>query len=274
MREHLHLCYLSFVMEIFGYLFSILIGVSIGLVGAGGSILAVPILVYLFSINPTLATTYSLFIVGITSLLGAFRHYQLGNLKFRLALSFALPSVISLLIVRKFLLPQIPESIAHFGSFHLTKNILLMLVFAALMVMASLSMIKKTKEKKVEEQNLMKLVIIGFFVGMVTGFLGAGGGFLIIPALVLFAALPMKQAVGTSLLIIFINSLIGFSGDMINGVAIDFYLLFKISIVAIVGMLIGVQLSKKIAGEKLKPGFGWFVLFMGIYIIAKELLLK
>lgn len=261
-------------MEIFGYLFSILIGVSIGLIGAGGSILAVPILVYLFSINPTLATTYSLFIVGITSLLGAFRHYQLGNLKFRLALSFALPSVISLLIVRKFLLPQIPESIAHFGTFHLTKNILLMLVFAALMVMASLSMIKKTKEKKVEDQNLTKLIIIGFLVGMVTGFLGAGGGFLIIPALVVFACLPMKQAVGTSLLIVFINSLIGFSGDMVNGVAIDFYLLSRVSFVAILGMLIGVQLSKRIAGEKLKPGFGWFVLLMGVYIIAKELLLK
>jgi uncharacterized membrane protein YfcA len=111
-------------------------------------------------------------------------------------------------------------------------------------------------------------------VGMVTGFLGAGGGFLIIPALVIFAGLSMKNAVGSSLLIIFINSLIGFSGDMINGVEMDIYLLLSISLVAIIGMFIGVQLSKKIAGDKLKPGFGWFVLLMGLYIIAKELLFK
>lgn len=274
MLELLHLCHLSIFMEILGYLFSILIGISIGLIGAGGSILAVPILVYMFSINSSLATTYSLFIVGITSLLGAFRHYQLGNLRFRLALSFALPSVLSLLFVRKFLLPQIPESIAHIGSFHLTKDTLLMLVFALLMVMASMSMIRQTKEKVVEKENLPKLIFIGLIVGMVTGFLGAGGGFLIIPALVIFAGLSMKHAVGTSLLIVFTNSLIGFSGDMINGVNINFYLLFTVSLVAILGMLLGVQLSKRIAGEKLKPGFGWFVLFMGIYIIAKELLLK
>lgn len=271
----MHLCgLLLFVMEILGYLFSILIGVSIGLIGAGGSILAVPILVYLFSINPSLATTYSLFIVGITSFLGAIRHYQLGNLKFRLALSFAIPSVVSLLLVRKFLLPQIPESIFHFGSFHLTKSILLMLVFAVLMIFASLSMIRKSKAAVVDKQNLPKLVFIGLMVGMVTGFLGAGGGFLIIPALVIFAGLSMKNAVGTSLLIIFINSLIGFSGDMINGVRLDIYILFSVSLVAIIGMFIGVQLSKKIAGDKLKPGFGWFVLLMGLYIIAKELLFQ
>lgn len=262
-------------MIILGYLFSVLIGISIGLIGAGGSILAVPILVYLFSINPSLATSYSLFIVGITSMLGAFRHYQLGNLKFKLALSFAIPSVISLLVVRKYILPQIPEHILDIGNFHLSKSVLLMLVFAALMVMASLSMIRKSKDTRlIAEQNFTKLVFIGFFVGMVTGFLGAGGGFLIIPALVLFAGLPMKQAVGTSLLIIFINSLIGFSGDLINGVELDFVFLLSVSAIAIAGMLIGVQLSKKITGEKLKPGFGWFVLFMGIYIIAKELLFK
>jgi len=262
-------------MVILGYLFSILIGVSIGLIGAGGSILAVPILVYLFSINPSLATTYSLFIVGVTALLGALRHYQLGNLKFNLALTFAVPSVVSLIFVRKFLLPLIPDSIVYFGHFHLTKNILLMVVFAILMVMASLSMIKKSKTAEaLEKQNVPKLLLIGLFVGMVTGFLGAGGGFLIIPALVVFAGLPMKQAVGTSLLIIFINSIIGFSGDLLNGVTINYVLLLSISIIAIVGMLFGVQLSKKITGEKLKPAFGWFVLFMGIYIIAKELLFK
>ncbi|MES2478368.1 MAG: sulfite exporter TauE/SafE family protein [Bacteroidota bacterium] len=263
-------------MEILGYLFSVLIGISIGLIGAGGSILAVPILVYLFSVNPQLATTYSLFIVGATAFFGAIRHYQMGNLKFRLALSFALPSVVSLLVVRKYILPIIPDQILSFGNFSLTKSMLLMLVFAVLMILASLSMIKSSGEKSIDgsKQSLTKLMIIGFGVGMVTGFLGAGGGFLIIPALVLFSALPMKQAIGTSLLIIFLNSFIGFAGDIINEVQLDYSLLISVTLIAIAGMLIGVQLSKKISGAKLKPGFGWFVLIMGLYIIAKELLLK
>ena len=263
-------------MEILGYLFSVLIGISIGLIGAGGSILAVPIMVYLFSVNPQLATSYSLFIVGVTAFFGAIRHYQMGNLQFRLALSFALPSVASLLVVRKYILPIIPDQIFSSGDFSLTKSMLLMLVFAVLMIMASLSMIKRSGIKSVDssKQNLTKLMFIGLGVGMVTGLLGAGGGFLIIPALVLFSALPMKQAIGTSLLIIFINSLIGFSGDIINHVRLDYFLLFSVTLIAIAGMLIGVQLSKKISGEKLKPGFGWFVMIMGLYIIAKELLLK
>jgi uncharacterized protein len=263
-------------MEILGYLFSVLIGISIGLIGAGGSILAVPILVYLFSVNPQLATTYSLFIVGATAFFGAIRHYQMGNLKFRLALSFALPSVASLLIVRGYILPIIPDQILSFGNFILTKSMLLMLVFAVLMILASLSMIKSSVEKSIDgsKQSLAKLMLIGFGVGMVTGFLGAGGGFLIIPALVLFSALPMKQAIGTSLLIIFLNSFIGFAGDIINEVQLDYALLISVTLIAIAGMLIGVQLSKKISGAKLKPGFGWFVLIMGLYIIAKELLLK
>lgn len=262
-------------MEYIGYLASIIIGISLGLIGGGGSILTVPILVYLFQINPENATSYSLFIVGTTAMVGAYRHYKLGNLKIKSALYFALPSVISLLLVRKLLVPKIPATLGYIQGFEISKNLLIMVVFALLMIAASTSMIRKTKQQPIAANvNLPRLAAVGFLVGLVTGFLGAGGGFLIIPALIFFADLPMKQAVGTSLFIIFINSLIGFTGDMINGVEVNYKLLLTITGIAIIGMLIGTQLSKKIEGAKLKPAFGWFVLIMGCYIIAKEIFLK
>jgi uncharacterized membrane protein YfcA len=147
-----------------------------------------------------------------------------------------------------------------------------MIVFSLLMMAASISMIRKSKEVSTTgKTNYIQLGVIGFFVGIVTGFLGAGGGFLIIPALLFFAKLPMKQAIGTSLLIIFINSAIGFSGDLYIGTPIDYSFLLIISGIAFIGMLIGTQLSKQIDGAKLKPIFGWFVLIMGIYIITKEI---
>lgn len=261
-------------MEYFGYLASVIIGISLGLLGGGGSILTVPILVYLFKIDPENATSYSLFIVGITAMFGTFRHYSLGNLKISSALYFAVPSLVSLLLVRKVLLPKIPDSLTTIGNFELTKNILIMVVFAILMIAASIAMIRKTPTPTTPTAiNFVRLGFIGFLVGFITGFLGAGGGFLIIPALLFFANLPMKEAVGTSLFIIFINSLIGFAGDMIGGIVINYQLLFTITAIAIIGMLIGTQLSKKIDGSKLKPLFGWFVLVMGIYIIAREIFL-
>ncbi|EIA08487.1 sulfite exporter TauE/SafE family protein [Flavobacterium frigoris] len=262
-------------MEYFGYFASIIIGLSLGLIGGGGSILAVPILVYLFKVHPEQATSYSLFIVGITSMIGSFSHYRQGNLKIKSALVFAFPSILSLLLVRKVILPIIPETIFSIDGFDITKNFLIMVVFAFLMIATSISMIKKSKKIKEPKQiNFPVLALIGFLVGLIIGFLGAGGGFLIIPALLFFANLPMKEAVGTSLFIIFINSLIGFSGDLLGGVKLDFTLLISITAMAMVGLFIGTQLSKKLDGAKLKPAFGWFVLVMGIYIITKEILFK
>lgn len=260
-------------MEIIGYILAIFVGISLGLIGGGGAILTVPILVYLFAIKPELATTYSLFIVGISSLIGSIKHYKQGNLKINTALSFGLPALLSLLTIRKIILPKIPQQLFQVNTIVITKNILLMVVFAVLMIAASISMIRKTKAKKTEHQTQQsKLIFYGLLVGIVTGFLGAGGGFLIIPALIFFANLEMKQAVGTSLLIIASNALIGFAGDMINGVVVDFRLLFSFSLLAITGIFIGTYFSKKINGNTLKPAFGWFVLAMGLYIIAKEIL--
>jgi uncharacterized membrane protein YfcA len=260
-------------MEYFGYLASVIIGLSLGLIGGGGSILTIPILVYLFKIDPKLATSYSLFIVGITALSGCFSHYRMGNLKIKSALYFAIPSVFSILIIREIIILEIPSILFTINDFQVTKNFLIMIVFAVLMMAASISMINKKEPHIVSAYtNYVQLALIGSVVGIVTGFLGAGGGFLIIPALLYFADLPMKQAVGTSLLIIFINSTIGFAGDLYIGTPINYPFLLSITIIAFIGMLIGTQLSKRIDGDKLKPVFGWFVLAMGIYIIFKEVL--
>jgi uncharacterized membrane protein YfcA len=259
-------------MEYLGYFASIIIGLSLGLIGGGGSILTIPILVYLFKINPEQATTYSLFIVGITALFGSFSHYKMGNLKLKSALYFAIPSVISILIIREVIFPQIAATLFSVASYTVSKDFLIMVIFSILMITAAISMIrKKNPEIKTTATNYLQLSLIGFVVGIVTGFLGAGGGFLIIPALLFFANLPMKQAVGTSLLIIFINSSIGFGGDLYIGTPVDYIFLLEISAIALLGMLIGTRLSKKIDGTKLKPLFGWFVLTMGIYIIVKEI---
>lgn len=262
-------------MEIIGYIASLVIGISLGLIGGGGSILTVPVLVYLFKVEPVVATSYSLFIVGLSSLVGAFPKYKQGQVNLKTALIFGIPSIIAVFATRKFIVPQIPKEVFSIGDFVVTKSILLMILFAILMVFASISMIsnknKKTEsENGVQKFNYPMIILEGAVVGMLTGLVGAGGGFLIIPALVLMSKLPMKQAVGTSLLIIAAKSLIGFTGDLSN-YTMDWKLLGTVTALAITGIFIGDALSKKIDGNKLKKGFGWFVLVMGIYIIVKEL---
>jgi uncharacterized protein len=263
-------------MEITGYSASILIGISLGLIGGGGSILTVPVLVYLFNVDTVLATTYSLFVVGSTSLVGSFSYFKKGLIAVKTAIFFGLPSIIAVWLTRHYLLPHIPEHIMNVGSFALTKSILLMLFFAVLMVFASYSMIKKdTQEQSASQQpsNNIWVIAQGIMVGIVTGLIGAGGGFLIIPALVSLLKLPMKTAIGTSLIIIAVNSLTGF-GFSLGQSQIDWSFLLTVTLIAIAGIFIGSYLSTKIDGKKLKPAFGWFVLLMGIYILLKETLLK
>lgn len=263
------------VIVIIGFAAAILIGVSLGLIGGGGSILTVPVLVYILGIDPVLATAYSLFVVGSTSLVGAGTYMKKGLVNYKTALVFAIPSFIAVFLTRKFLVPALPDPLFSIGEAMITKNIGIMVFFALIMLAASYSMIRGKKgESKEEEEvkfNLPMIALEGSVVGVITGIVGAGGGFLIIPALVLLAKLPMKMAVGTSLLIIAAKSLIGFLGDL-SSQTIDWQLLLIFTGLSIVGIFIGSALSKKINEKVLKTGFGWFVLLMGIYIITKELL--
>lgn len=261
-------------MEILGYIGALFIGTTLGLIGGGGSILTVPVFVYLLSIEPVPATAYSLFVVGLTALVGSIAFMKKGLVSYRTAVVFAIPAFIAVFATRKFIVPAIPADIFTIDSFIFSKDLFVMLLFAALMIAASVSMIKNKKKEtenvKELEFNYPLIIIEGIVVGILTGLVGAGGGFLIVPALVLLAKLPMKMAVGTSLLIIAVKSLFGFAGD-IGNMPIDWQLLAIFSAIAVAGILIGSYLSKYVPGEKLKPAFGWFTLAMGIFIITKEI---
>jgi uncharacterized protein len=264
-------------MEILGYIASIIIGISLGLIGGGGSILTVPVLVYLFKVDALLATSYSLFIVGATSTIGSFDYFKKGLVNVKTAIVFGIPAIISVFLTRALIVPAIPDVLFNLGDFEFTKSIFIMVIFAILMIAASYSMIKKSTVKvettEAQKFNYPLILVEGGVVGILTGLVGAGGGFLIIPALVMLSKLPMKEAVGTSLVIIAAKSLIGFFGEG-SGHGIDWIFMLSISAFAILGIFIGTYLSKKIDGNKLKPAFGWFVLVMGIYILLKETAFK
>lgn len=264
------------LIDIVGYLGALLIGLVLGLIGGGGSILTVPIFVYVLGISPVLATAYSLFVVGTSALVGAIKNAQKGMIDYRTGIVFAIPALTAVYFTRKFLIPAIPETLFNIGSYEVSKSMGIMIFFAIIMLLASFSMIKNSKEDNVSKNGVIKynyplILIEGLVVGVLTGIVGAGGGFLIIPALVLLAKLPMKKAVATSLMIIAIKSLIGFIGDVEN-IEIDWIFLIVFSVLSIVGVFIGLYLNRFVDGKKLKKSFGWFVLIMGIYIVLKEIL--
>lgn len=262
-------------MEGIGYVATFAMGITLGLMGGGGSILTVPILVYLFGLSPTVATGHSLFVVGVTALIGSFLYIRKGDVDFKTALAFAIPSILGVNFSRGFVIPKIPSIVFSFGNFSLTKEVLVMATFSILMIVASYSMITKRKERKaVDAVPILRFGILAFeglIVGIIAGFVGAGGGFLIVPALVLFAGLTMKVAVGTSLLIIAFQSLFGFGGDLSRGNLVDWPLLTVIAFIAILGIVVGTQLAAKTNEKILKPAFGWFVLLMGATILAQQI---
>jgi uncharacterized membrane protein YfcA len=263
--------------EIVGYIAAVCIGILLGLIGGGGSILTVPVLVYIFHIEPVLATAYSLFIVGFTSLIGSYRAYRQKLVDFKTAFIFGLPAIVSVYLTRSYVLPHIPAHIATLMDVEITKGTFLMVLFALIMLFASVSMITKkcnfVEGVNVETQTQYKIIPIlfeGTVVGLLTGLVGAGGGFLIIPALVLFSKLSMPKAVGTSLLIIALKSLIGFTGDIVN-IQIDWMFLGIISALSVVGIVIGFKWSSKISPCRLTHLFGWFVLIMSLVMLYLEL---
>lgn len=263
--------------QFIGYILAVFVGMTLGMLGSGGSILSVPILVYVMGIEPTLATAYSLFVIGTTSLVGGIHKAKQKLVDFYKVILFGIPAIVSVFVTRKILVPRIPEIIFSSDNFILTKSILIMVVFAIVMIFASVRMIKPFKEKIVVEDvqlNYFKIALMGILIGLVSGFVGAGGGFLIVPTLLFFAKTPMKMAVGTSLFIVSAQSLIGFTGDIMSNQIIDWKLLEYFTLASIIGIFIGNFIAKKVEDEKLKTSFGWFVLAMGIYIILRELFLS
>lgn len=263
------------MLEIFGFVGALLIGVVLGLIGGGGSILTVPIFVYIIGIEPVLATAYSLFVVGITALVGALRNAFQGTIDFKAGVIFAIPAFIGVYITRQFLMPSIPQILITVTDFQLMKNTGIMLFFAVIMFLAAYFMIKSSRSSHNDEvkvkYNYFKIIIESLIVGVITGLVGAGGGFLIIPALVLLAKLPIKTAVGTSLFIIAAKSLLGFLGD-IQHLTIDWSFLLAFSLLSIMGIFVGLFLNTIIDGNKLKESFGWFVLTMAFFMLLLELI--
>jgi uncharacterized membrane protein YfcA len=263
-----------------GFIAFLFIGLILGLIGGGGSILGVPVLVYIMNYGAEEATAYSLFIVGLTSLIGALSYLRKGELSAEALFQFAIASLITVFCVRKFIMPAIPREFSLFG-FNVTKNAMIMVVFSILILGSSFSMIKKrrpnsSREVKWDEftrspMGLPFIILLGVFVGFITGFVGAGGGFIIVPVLIFFLQLNFKKAIGTSLCIIALNSLIGFTGN-IGTQKIDWIFLFSISATSIVGILFGSLLSGKVSSRKLRPAFGWFTLTVGIFVLVKETL--
>jgi len=262
-------------MLVTGYILSILMGIVLGLLGAGGSILILPILVYFMDINPSLATAYSLIIVAFTALVGSIKHIKNKQINLVVLFIFAVPSVITIYITRRYLLPAFPESL-YFGQLIITKDFLIMLIFSLLMLSASYLMLFSKEIKSATSSNKLyansKIILNGSLVGFFTGIIGAGGGFLIVPALVIFSGLNIKTAIGTSLFIIFIKSMIGLFGDIQAGIQLNYYLIIMITFCTSIGILIGVKYSKNISENTLKKAFGFFLIIISLVIFLKEII--
>ena len=260
-----------------GYFLAVIMGITLGLFGGGGSILSVPILVYVMGISPVLGTAYSLFIVGISAMVGAIRKHFDKDIDYKVVVLFAIPAILSVYATRRYLIPVIPENIATIGNFELTKDIALMVFFALVMLLAAFSMIRNKRPETAVVRKKINIPLVlteGVVVGVITGLVGAGGGFLIVPALVLLVGLSMREAIATSLVIIALKSLIGFVGDINSGQLIDWKFLLTFTLFAIAGMFIGLVLAKKIDASRLKKAFGYFILVMAAFILSIELFIK
>jgi uncharacterized protein len=258
-------------LELIGWLAMLLVGVTVGMMGAGGSVLSVPILVYLFAIAPTRAAGYSLLIVGLTAALVAFAHVAQGNVRLKVAVLFALVSSPIVFALRLWLIPALPDVLFHIGQYEVTKDLAVLVLFALVMGMAGTRMLIGPGSGVTPEVNTSRLILVATVVGLVAGAVGAGGGFLIVPALLLYAGLPMKHAVGTSLVIIAIQSGFGFLGEASAAGGTPWQFVGLLALVSIAGAGIGFGLSRWTNPKQLRVAFGWMVIIAGLAILSREL---
>ena len=261
------------ILEIFGWISAMVAGIVMGLLGGGGSTIAVPVLVFLLGVSPVNATAYSLFIVGCAATIGTWGSMKRGQVDFKTGMTFAIPSLFAVYVVQRWGIPAIPEHWNAWGHI-MSRDSLIMLVFSILMLGAAHSMIRESSAPLGASKNKLALWFVpleGLVVGALTGLVGAGGGFLIIPALVLFTGLNMQVAIGTSLLIISMKSFVGFFGALSNGFPMDWTLLLSFASLTMVGTYLGTKWRKHLDSNLLKKAFGWFILVMAIGILASEL---
>jgi uncharacterized membrane protein YfcA len=267
------------MQELLGYICATLVGISLGMLGSGGSILTVPIMVYLLNVMPTDAIVYSLFVVGITSTIGGLTYIRKKLVDWRTATLFAIPSVISVFVTRKIILPVIPDPIAVSGSFVLSKDECIMIIFSILMIIAGYRMVFPSVLFKSEadyspKKKIFRLILIGLLSGLLTGLFGVGGGFIIIPALVLIADVPIRMSVGTSLLIIAFNSFAGFFEELFQRIEdIDYGFLLRFAVMSAIGIYLGYLLAMKLQATQLKRLFGFFIICSGIVIVCREIIM-
>ncbi len=262
------------MIEYLGYVCALVMGIILGLTGGGGSIMTVPILVYVVGLNPIIAAAYSLFIVGTTAAFGTIQNIKNGNVMIKTGLLFAFPSLIGVYLSRMFLIPLVPDVLFQFNNFVVTSRLVLLTLFAIIMIFAALPMIRDRKQidstTRTDFDKFWMAVQL-FFAGILVGLVGAGGGFLFIPILIYVAKLPIRKATATALMIIAVNSLTGFTGDLPNMV-MDWKFLFAFTTFSVIGIYSGIYLNKFINEKRLKTGFGYFVLAMAAYILIKEIL--
>jgi uncharacterized membrane protein YfcA len=258
---------------VLGYAGAVFTGLILGLLGGGGALLSIPVLVYFFHMDATAATGYSLFLVGVTATSGALHNVRRKAVDYKAALYYGIPSVTTVYLFRRFIVHRLPDIIFSTSYFTLTRDHLILFFLCLVMFGVAYRMITATEEAEMEENHTINhpvlalyAVVIGCFIGLV----GAGGGFLMTPALTHFANLNIKKAIATSLLLVAVNSFIGFLGDMHSNLRMDWHFLLVFSVFSISGVLLGSYLNHRIHGLVLKKAFGWFVLGIAFIIIAKE----
>lgn len=259
--------------ELETYTASVVIGLCLGLIGAGGSILTIPVFVYILKTDPVASTIYSMFIVGTCSLVGSILSFLKKLVDLKAAILFGIPSVAGVFIARKLIFPALPEKLFLIGSFAVSKDVCIMICLAAIMFFVSLKMLKKksstlTMNNDIQTKRIFFL-LQGMVTGIVTGMLGIGGGFLIVPALLLWVHLPVRTAIGTTLFIITINSAAGFVSSY-TSIVIEWPLLLKFAVGAIAGILAGTKLSEKIQADNLKKLLAWFIIVTSVYVLYRQ----
>lgn len=260
-------------LYILGAFLFVLIGVILSLLGSGGALLTIPVLVYIFDVDPYWATSYSMFIMGVSNWAATIDNIKKNLIYYKIGLCFAIPGLLVTFIIRRFILPIVPDVLFESDVLSFTKGSAIMLSFAILMFYTA---IKTFRRKNTIEYSRIEFspvinILQGAAIGLVTGFAGAGGGFLIVPALLFTVKMPMKEAAATSLFIISITTFLGFFGDFNPAIEMDWTLIIFCTAFSILGILITSFIKDTFSNKFLKTSFGYFILGLSLLVFYIEI---